>query len=483
MNNWQPGQQLKNGKYTIEKTLGKGGFGITFLAKDRRGKSVVLKTINELIQNRPEFDKFRQDFYNEAVQSARCHHPHIVKILRVFEEAGLPYIVMEYILGENLDAKVKNQNPPSEAEALLYIQQIGAALTEVHRQGLLHRDVKPNNIIIRDDGGGAVLIDFGTARDFTPEDPMDTHTAFYTPGYTPPEQYQYQAAQGPYIDVYSLAATLYYLLTKQAPINAITRSNQEQTNGVDPLIHPINIVPNLNPQINNAILIGMALNYRERPQTIEEFLQILPLEYDSNASTLLEQNSPQQSPPLPITVTAHPDYSWLRRVSLALGGVLITGVVLFYFLFPRTQFNSYNFDKENSGTITIKAPKNWESQQSLIEGIKFLPPNDNDSFQGYLVISVEDEAGSLDDYSKKKLSEIQTNLNPYSFDKRETKLSGQPATQVIYSYPENSKVFKKLQVWTIINNRAYIITYKAEEKNYNKYENIIETMIESFAVN
>jgi eukaryotic-like serine/threonine-protein kinase len=180
---WLSGQKLQDGKYIIEKKLGQGGFGITYLAKDRINNQFVIKTLKETSDD--DFDNNQQNFVNEALKLAKCSHPHIVKVYECIKEGDLWGIVMEYIEGEELAYK---NLPLSESEALLYINQIGEALEVVHGKGLLHRDVKPNNIIIRSGKAQAVLIDFGIAREFNPN-VTQTHTEFITPFYAPPEQY------------------------------------------------------------------------------------------------------------------------------------------------------------------------------------------------------------------------------------------------------------------------------------------------------
>jgi serine/threonine protein kinase len=106
---WNPGQKLQNGKYTIEKVLGQGGFGIAHLVKNKKGNLLVIKTLNHFLQRQHDFGKFQQDFLNEAVRLAKFNHPHIVKIDEVIQEDGLWCIVMEYIAGESLDQAGKNK--------------------------------------------------------------------------------------------------------------------------------------------------------------------------------------------------------------------------------------------------------------------------------------------------------------------------------------------------------------------------------------
>ncbi len=133
---------------------------------------------------------------------------------------------MEYIEGENLEELVSKRDAPlEETEALRYIQQIGEALTIVHNKGILHLDIKPKNIMVRENTNDARLIDFGIAREFSPN-VTQTHTVSFTQGYAPPEQLNPKAQRGKYTDVYGLAATLYYLLTKEHPMHVLTRLTQ-----------------------------------------------------------------------------------------------------------------------------------------------------------------------------------------------------------------------------------------------------------------
>jgi serine/threonine protein kinase len=264
---WAVGQRLQGSKYTIEQELGEGGFGITYRARDNQGRIVVIKTLNDTVQRRPDFAKFQQDFLNEALRLARCSHPHIVRINEVIQEGQLWCIVMEYIDGEDLASRVENQGALPSAEALRYIQQIGEALTVVHHNGLLHRDIKPQNIMLRGKSE-AVLIDFGIAREFTPN-LTQTHTQFLSNGFAPIEQYDKRAKRGAYTDVYALAATLYSLSTGEVPTIAPLRA-------IGTLLEPPKqINPTISDRINQAILRGMEIKPEDRPQSIQEWLKLL----------------------------------------------------------------------------------------------------------------------------------------------------------------------------------------------------------------
>ncbi len=261
---------LQGGKYTIDQEIGRGGFGITFKAiHNYLGQVVVIKTLHQHLQQHPDFTKFQQQFQDEARRLAACVHPNIVRVSDYFLEAGLPYMVMDYIPGQTLErAVVYPMTPLPEATAIRYIYQVGAALEVVHQNGLLHRDVKPENIILREGTQQVVLIDFGIAREFT-AGVKQTHTGMVSEGYAPIEQYLSQAPRTAATDVYGLAATLYTLLTAQVPIPSLIRNHEQMPT-------PRELQPHLSASVNQAIMRGMAVEARFRPVTVAEWLSLLP---------------------------------------------------------------------------------------------------------------------------------------------------------------------------------------------------------------
>ncbi len=266
---WQPNQQLENGKYIIEQYLGRGGFGITYIARQQpSGKLVAIKTLNPIAQNQADFPQQQVKFVKEAMRLTKFNHPHIVQVYELIEHQGLWGMVMEYIEGENLAAYIMSHGVMTEGQALPIIQQVGEALTFVHQQGFLHRDVKPDNIILRRDTLKPVLIDFGLAREFNFGE-VQSLTNAITPHYAPIEQYQRRGVFGDYTDVYALAATLYFLLTKELPFPAHIRASNV------PLVPPKQHNSRITDRVNNAILKGMALEPKDRPQSVQEWLNLL----------------------------------------------------------------------------------------------------------------------------------------------------------------------------------------------------------------
>ncbi len=268
---WLPGKKLYGDRYIIQKELGKGGYSITYIAKTNKGELVVIKTLKDEIfkdKNLTNFlEKYQQDFRDEALRLAICQHPNIVQIKNVFTEGKHPCIVMEYVAGENLEKLVRRKGKLSESEALIYIRQIGEALTVIHAKGLLHRDVKPQNIIVRNINNNtqAILIDFGIAREFIPDVTL-TQTIAGSNGFSPIEQYAEKAKRGEFTDIYSLAATLYYLLTAEVPIPAPARAARIALN------QPQQFNPKISDRFQEAILQGMGFHPEERPQSVAEWL-------------------------------------------------------------------------------------------------------------------------------------------------------------------------------------------------------------------
>lgn len=267
--NLAAGTVLQNGKYVVEAILGQGGFGITYRAHHAYfDQPVVIKVLHENLRRHTDFAQFQQQFIAEARRVARCQHPNIVRVFDFFEEGGLSFIVMDYIPGDTLADIVQIEGALPEAKAIHYIRQIGAALNVVHQAGLLHRDVKPHNIIRREHTDFVVLIDFGIAREFTPG-VTQTHTGMLSAGYAPIEQYLPQGKRTPAIDIYALAATLYSLVTGQAPIAAPLRDRV-------PLLDMRQFQPQISTTVEQAILRGMAMEAEARPQTVAEWLALLP---------------------------------------------------------------------------------------------------------------------------------------------------------------------------------------------------------------
>ncbi|XFA72422.1 serine/threonine-protein kinase [Thermosynechococcaceae cyanobacterium Okahandja] len=262
------GSTLQGGKYRLDALLSQGGFGVTYRATHTLlNQPVVLKTLNLQQEPPKRIHDLGERFIQEAQRLAQFQHPHIVRVSDCFIEGGRPFIVMDYIAGQTLSQVIQHQGPLPEKTALHYIRQVASALELVHEHGILHRDVKPDNIMLRDGTDQVVLIDFGIAREYT-TGVTETNTGLLSAGYAPVEQYLPRHQWTPATDVYALAATLYALLAGQPPVASVLRDRV-------PLEDLRQFRPNLSQRTIEAIERGMALDAKERPQTVRAWLQLL----------------------------------------------------------------------------------------------------------------------------------------------------------------------------------------------------------------
>jgi serine/threonine protein kinase len=274
---WAEGHNLKSGKYQIARQIGIGGFGLTYLAKDledlSEDRQVVIKTPNRGLRDDGDYEKFVKRFQHEAQMLGKINHPNVVRVLDFFEEEGIPCLVMEYVAGETLNAIVKRRGYLPENEALQYFRKLAEALHTVHQTELIHCDVHPRNIILRQESGTPqpVLIDFGSAKSLQPS----TLTVSMTWNeYSPYEQEdekrnnkgdkQRNNNRQPTLDVYGLAATLYLVVTGEKPEPATNRKLYGKR-----LKPPKHHRSELSDWLNRAILKGMALEAKNRPRSMQ----------------------------------------------------------------------------------------------------------------------------------------------------------------------------------------------------------------------
>ena len=275
---WQPGQELDRGKFVVEQLLGFGGFGVTYrVRQNKTGKMFVIKTLKPEFKENPNFRQLQLQFINEVITLASCRHPNIVTVSRkVIEHDDLICMVMEYIKGQTLGKYLQSRGRLSEDEAIAFIDKIGRALEFVHQQGLLHRDIKPDNIMLRQSNKEPVLIDFGLARELIDDLTYQSMSHTGTPFYAPMEEYDSENNYGAWTDVYALAATLYTLVVgKPQALFSHIRKYEFAFNNRDPLIPPKQHLPELSDRINKAILKGLAIEPGDRPQTVQKWLYLL----------------------------------------------------------------------------------------------------------------------------------------------------------------------------------------------------------------
>jgi uncharacterized protein (TIGR02145 family) len=285
-----PAGYLLSGRYSIQRSLGQGGFGITYLAYDtkleievcvkehfRFGVHNRLNTGEVEHRDAKEHRRWLLRFLEEARHLQAVEHVNVVRVYEVLQCLGTAYMVMEFVEGENLREWVRRERP-SERWALITFAGLLDAVEAVHRAGLLHRDIKPVNVMLSEQGR-VVLVDFGSAWDFSnsgaPEfDWIMSH------GFAPIEQSGAHYPQGTSTDVYALGATLYYLLTGVRPIPSMDRFNEE-------LRSPRTLFPEIGCAVSDATMKAMALLPRDRYATVQEFREALGIRSEDAAPSVL----------------------------------------------------------------------------------------------------------------------------------------------------------------------------------------------------
>ena len=278
--------------YRIERTLGQGSFGITYLASvkmagalgaiDANIKVAIKEFFMRDINGRSDttvtsgskggiYDDYKRKFTREAVNLSKLQHPNIIKVIESFEANNTVYYVMEYISGGSLDDFISKGNGIKENEAIKIIKQIGSALSFMHNNKMLHLDLKPSNIMMKETGG-IVLIDFGLSKQYDSkgEPESSTKVGAGTPGYAPIEQANYREGKGfpVTMDVYALGATMFKMLTGVRPPEA-----SDILNDGFPLYELQG--RGISDSLSACIAKAMAPTKKDRCQSVSEFLAVI----------------------------------------------------------------------------------------------------------------------------------------------------------------------------------------------------------------
>lgn len=296
------------GNFLIGRVLGKGGFGITYLAYDVKYDHIIaikeyfpielaLRGAGEtalMVRDRKSGELFKKGvdkFYNEAGFVAEfSENPNVVSVYQLFYENNTAYFTMEYLSGISLKDYVNRVGIVTPQQAAYIADNIANALVDVHSKNVLHRDVSPDNIMLCDDGS-VKLLDFGAARQVFPEG-SQLLSVILKPGFAPLEQYLRSGKQGEWTDIYSLGASLYYAMTTHIPEDPQNRFEDDSE-----LQIYMNDIP---PELRGVITRAMEVKYTDRYQSSREFAQVLaaipikrrPVKIPANLSDRTDKDNP-----------------------------------------------------------------------------------------------------------------------------------------------------------------------------------------------
>lgn len=390
-----PPQTILNGKYILGKTLGEGGFGISYIGfelnlqitvaiKEYFPSGLVSRNVTgsntvTVFSNRIDYyEKGREKFLLEAQMLARFHDmPGIVSVKDFFRENGTAYIVMEYVDGQDFGHFLRRNGGRIEEEAVFTMMKpLILSLDKIHEQGLIHRDISPDNIMITKDSQ-VKLLDFGAARDVTDEN--KSLSIMLKPGYAPVEQYQTKGRQGPWTDIYALCATMYRAITGKKPEESMSRLMD------DTLKTPTELGISMNPMREYVLLKGLEVDAENRWQNMKALYRALYEEQDvykrqkmarekewkRNSLHREEENSEQKGNSSNITKQKYQRKNTPRRDEKTILLLVILGalwIFIFALMMLILEINKSGQGKTENQSIKI---------QSVITSDKNEPNSDN----------------------------------------------------------------------------------------------------------
>src|SRR6201747_754316 len=314
-----------SGRYRLEAKLGSGGMSTVYLARDTTlDRSVAVKVMHREMSEQPDqLERFRQ----EARAVAKFSHPNVVSVIDAGEDGGFPYIVFEYVEGETLKQRIARLGALDTQEALAYAIEIARGLTVAHARNMVHRDIKPQNVLI-DAEGRAKLTDFGISRQLEQDGMTATGRVLGTTDYVAPEQAMGHPVD-PRSDIYSLGVVLYEMLVGQVPFHADSQVGVAMKHVNEDLPD----VQQRRPEISaaTALVVGRSTDkdpaerYQQVGEMIDDLSTALEVEAARAGSTTGEATSVLDAvPPPKRTLSGRARWSWAAIVGL----LLVAGATL-----------------------------------------------------------------------------------------------------------------------------------------------------------
>ncbi|MEK0181952.1 MAG: serine/threonine protein kinase [Oscillatoriales cyanobacterium] len=450
------------GRYHIIKHLGGGSFGQTYLAEDKRRSGnfrCVVKQLKPESTDPQTLEIARRLFTTETESLHNLGtHPQIPELLDHFEENQEFYLVQELIEGRDLSKEITPGQRLSELQVMAILQEILEILVFVQQHKVIHRDIKPSNLMRRNSDRKIFLIDFGAVKRISTHIVNTTGSnpptiGIGTNGYMPAEQNNGHPNFGS--DIYAVGMTgiewltgiLPHELPKDANCEIVWRDRAQVSDGFANILNKM-----------------VRYHFRDRYQSAAEVLQAL-------------NNLRRIRPPDRKIVFA----------GLCLATIFCVAGLLTVILKPADNLATY--DNTAQG-IKIKYPDNWDKQEEsnpiTKEVVQFISPkeSDADKFQERLIVTVEPTTNkTLDEYTKLSKQEIlKLDKNAKIAQEGASTLAGKNGYKVVYTTKDGNRELKKLNVWTMKHDKAYLITYEAEAGKYDQFLPVVEKMIKSLEV-
>ncbi|NOX91030.1 MAG: serine/threonine protein kinase [Gammaproteobacteria bacterium] len=467
--------------YEVKSVLGRGAFGVTYLARDKNlDQFVAIKeyfpnefstresgyTVHPVTSKSKEMYEWGLNrFIREARTLAKFKYPNIVRVLSVFENNNTAYMVMEYERGNELSRLFREKKHSTEKELLDIFLPVMKGLKLVHDAGFIHRDIKPSNIYIRENGS-PVLIDFGSARQVMGA-PTRALTSLVTYGYAPFEQYnESEDKQGPWTDIYALGASLFFGLTRQLPIEALARGSDILSTGIDPY-QPLSVTlaGKYSASFLRTIDHALLFHANERPQDVLVWANMLSGKSDvpelpapmlestheargrEEEGTVIRIKKPES--PTRFHARTTPQFikrsSNTRLISILLITIIVfaTGAALLFMLEEQGKKKDEQVTQERQEQKMASDIDRLLTQadQAYLAG-NYIKPEDNNALQLYVQLLTLEPAHKQANSSVEKIIQrfddsIRNNLADGSFDKAEKNLQ-----LLLAAKPDSEKLIK-----------------------------------------
>jgi eukaryotic-like serine/threonine-protein kinase len=349
-----------SGRYRLEAKLGSGGMSTVYLARDETlDRPVAVKVMHrEMSEQEDQLQRFRQ----EARAVAKLTHPNVVSVIDAGEDGGHPYIVFEYVKGETLKQRIGRVGALDTQEAIAYAIEVARGLSVAHARNMVHRDIKPQNVLI-DEEGRAKLTDFGISRQLEQDGVTATGRVLGTTDYVAPEQAMGKGAD-PRSDIYSLGVVLYEMLVGQVPFHADSQVGVAMKHVNEELPDVQRRRPEASAAVALVVERATTKNPAERYQTIAEMIDDLETALEVEAaragSTTGEATSVLDTvPPPKRKLSERTRWSWAAILVLLLVG---GGALLAVQLISNGGFGGGGANKGKGGNVSISGATDYDPQ-------------------------------------------------------------------------------------------------------------------------